>query len=367
VTARASRLRIVAHNAASIVGGGEIGTALLLEGLQRRGHDVLLLCRDAGIAARMATHGIPTGVQRLRGDGMVTDAVRLAARFRRERAEVAILTTFRRVFLAGMAASLARVPLVVQRVVLEGDTPARGARYRLALRRWVDVVALNAESMRSRFLAGDPGLDPRRVRTIADGVRCPERTGEPGALRRELGIPDGVPVVGSVGRLARQKRLDRLLRAVSGLEPEVHLLLVGEGEEERAIRALAAELGLAGRVHLPGFRRDVGDVLAAMDLFVVSSDREGMANAMLEAMMAGVPVVSTDVSGAREALGDGAGVVVARDERRLADAIAALVADPAERERLSGAGRRRAESRFTAERFLDEWEALLSVAPGRTP
>jgi glycosyltransferase involved in cell wall biosynthesis len=104
-----------------------------------------------------------------------------------------------------------------------------------------------------------------------------------------------------------------------------------------------------------------------MDLFVVSSDREGMANAMLEAMMAGVPVVSTDVSGAREALGDGAGVVVARDERRLADAIAALLADPAERERLSGAGRRRAESRFTAERFLDEWEALLSVAPGRTP
>ncbi len=186
-------------------------------------------------------------------------------------------------------------------------------------------------------------------------------------MRRELGIPDGAPVVGSVSRLARQKRFDRLLRAVAALGPEVHLLLAGEGEEEGAIRALAAELGLQGRVHLPGFRTDVGDLLAAMDLFVVSSDREGMANAMLEAMMAGVPVVSTDVSGAREALGGGAGVVVARDAGPLAGAVASLLADPAERRRLAEAGCRRAESRFGAERFLDEWEALLAEGTRRAP
>ncbi len=139
----------------------------------------------------------------------------------------------------------------------------------------------------------------------------------------------------------------------------MHLLVAGEGKAEPRLRARVAELGIGSRVHLAGFRSDVGDVLAAMDLFAVSSDREGMANAMLEAMMAGVPVVSTDVSGAREALGDGAGVVVERSEAALAEALAALLADPDRRARLGAAGRARAERRFGAERFLDEWEALL--------
>lgn len=352
-------LRIVAHNASAVLGGGEIGTALLLAGLQARGHDVLMLCRDRGVAARVAGYGIPTGVQRVGGDLVLPDAVRLAARLGRERAQVALLTTFRRVFLAGMAARLARTPFVVQRIVLEGDTPARGARYRLALGRWVDAVVLNAEAMRAPFLAGGPRLDPARVVTIADGVAPPAARRGPGALRRELGIPADARVVGSVGRLAGQKRFDRLARAVALLPPDVHLLIAGEGEEEGALRSLAAELGLAGRLHLPGFRGDVGDVLAAMDVFAVSSDREGMANSMLEAMAAGLPVVSTDVSGAREALDGGAGVVVERSEAALAEALGRLLADAALRERHGAAARLRAEGRFGAERFLDAWEALL--------
>jgi glycosyltransferase involved in cell wall biosynthesis len=354
-----SPLRIVAHNAASILGGGEIGTAKLLAGLQARGHDVLMLCRDPRIAERVGAYGIPAGVQALRGDGMLGDALALAVRLRRERADVALLTTFRRVLLAGLGARLARTPFVVQRVVLEGDTPARGVRYRLALRRWVHAVVLNAAAMRPAFLAGDPRLDPGRVRTIPDGVRAPTRTRERGALRRELGIPAGAVVVGSVARLARQKRFDRLLHAVAPLGPGVHVLLAGEGEEAGAIRALAAELGLSGRVHLPGFRDDVGDVLDAMDVFAISSDREGMANAMLEAMMAGVPVVSTDVSGAREVLEGGAGVVVERAVGPLAAALRALVHETDRRARLAAAGCARAEARFGELRFLDAWEALL--------
>lgn len=352
-------LRIVAHNASSILGGGEIGTALLLAGLQARGHDVLMLCRDGDVAARVAAYGIPTGVLPVRGDAMLPDALRLAARLRRERADAAVLTTFRRVFLAALGATLAGVPFVVQRVVLEGDTPARGARYRLALRRWVDAVVLNAEAMRGPFLAGDARLDPARVRTVVDGVRPPVAAREPGAVRRELGIPEDAFVVGSVSRLTRQKRFDRLLRAVAALPPHVHLLIAGEGKAEPRLRALVGELGIGSRVHLAGFRRDVGDVLAAMDLFAVSSDREGMANAMLEAMMAGVPVVSTEVSGAREALGGGAGVVVGRSDAALADAVSRLAGDPAERARLAETARLRAEERFGVERFLDEWEALL--------
>lgn len=356
---------ILAHNASAILGGGEIGTALLLAGLQRRGHRVLMLLRDEAMAERVAAaYGIPTGVQRVGGDAMLPDAFRLAARIRRERPDAVLLTTFKKVALTGLGARMAGAPFVVQRIVLQGDTPARGARYRMALRRWVDVVALNADAMRPAFLAGDPRLHPSRVVTVLDGVRAPERTQEPGAVRRELGIPADAFVVGCVARLARQKRFDRLLRALVRIPEPVHCIIAGEGEELEPTRALAAELGLAHRVHFPGFRRDVGDVLDALDLFVVSSDREGLANAMLEAMASGLPVVSTDVSGAREALdaADGepaAGIVTAFDDGALADAIQRMMRDPAERSAMGDAARARAERRFGVERFLDDWERLL--------
>ena len=356
---------ILAHNASGILGGGEIGTALLLAGLQRRGHRVLMLLRDAEMAARVAEYGIPTGVQRVGGDALLPDAFRLAARIRRERPDAVVLTTFKKVFLSGLGARMTGAPFVVQRVVLQGDTPARGARYRLALRRFVDAVVLNADAMRPAFLAGDPRLDPAKVVTLLDGVRAPVAAREPGAVRRELGIPADAFVVGCVARLARQKRFDRLLRALALLPEPVHALVVGEGEELEPTRALAAELGMAERVHLPGFRADVGDVLAAMDLFAVSSDREGLANAMLEAMATGLPVVSTEVSGAREALDAAqgeprAGLVTERDERALAEAIGTLLRDPRLRRAMGDAARGRAERRFGEGRFLDDWERLLA-------
>jgi glycosyltransferase involved in cell wall biosynthesis len=207
------------------------------------------------------------------------------------------------------------------------------------------------------------------VVTLLDGVRAPAPSAPPGAVRRELGIPEGAFVVGSVGRLARQKRYDRLLRTVASLPGEVHCLIAGEGDERGPLTALAAELGIAGRVHLAGFRADVGDVLAALDVFVLSSDREGFANAMLEAMAAGLPVVSTDVSGAREALEPGpgepaVGIVVPRDEAALAAAIGRLAADPAGRRAMGAAAHVRAERHFGEERFLDDWERLLTRRDG---
>jgi len=356
---------ILAHNSANTFGGGEIGTVLLLAGLQRRGHRVLMLFRDEQNAARAAAYGIPTGVQRIRGDAMLPDAVRLAARLRAERPDAVVLTTFKKVFLSGLGARVAGAPFIVQRIVLQGDTPARGARYRLALRRFVDAVALNADAMRAPFLAGDPGFDPAKVVTILDGVRAPERTKEPGAVRRELGIPPDALVVGSVARLAGQKRFDRLLRALSLLPEPVHCIIAGTGAAMERIRGVAAELGMADRVHLPGHRRDVGDVLDALDLFAVSSDREGLANAMLEAMAFGLPVVSTDVSGAREALDAApgeprAGIVTGFGEAELAEAIGGLLRDGEARRRMGEAARARAERRFGEERFLDEWERLLT-------
>lgn len=355
---------VVAHNGSSILGGGETGTALLLAGLQERGHRVLMLCRDPEMAGRIGSYGIPTGMQRIGGGAALPDALRFARTLRRHRPDAVILTTFKKVFLAGLGARLGGAPRVVQRIVLEGHTPRRPL-YRLALRRFVDVVTLNAEEMRSAFLADDPRLDPEKVVTLYDGVRAPKRMKAAGAVRRELAIPEGALVVGAVARLARQKRFDRLVAVLSDLPAHVHCLVAGEGPWHDALRRLARERGVEDRLHLPGFRGDVGDVLDALDVFVVCSDREGMANAMLEAMAVGVPVLSTPVSGAPEALepfpdGSAPGVVTGFAPEELRAALLSLLADPRLRERMGEAGRRRVRERFSYAGFLDRWEALLS-------
>jgi glycosyltransferase involved in cell wall biosynthesis len=363
-TITAAPMYVIAHNGSPIFGGGELGTVRLLAGLAARGHRVLMLFRDDAIAERAATYGIPTSVQRIGGGLVLTDAVRMATRLRRERPDALILTTFKKVFLAATGARMARVPRVVQRVVLQTDTPARRPQYRWALRHLVDAVALNASTMREPFLHADPGLDPAKVVTIFDGVHEPTRVAPKGAFRRELGIPADAPVIGTVARLTNQKRLERLIRALAALPPNVHCVIAGEGSELATLQSLASGLGVTARLHFPGFRRDLGDVFDAFDAFVICSDTEGMSNAMLEAMAFGVPVISTPVSGAAEALapfpdGTAPGVIVGFSDGDIATAVRRLIEKPAEAVAMRDAGRRRARERFSFDAMLDRWEALL--------
>jgi len=356
-------MRVVAHNGAPVFGGAERATIALLAGLQRRGHRVQLFCNARVVAARAAAAGVPVARLRLGGDAVLTDAFRFARALRRLRPDAVLLGTFRKLWLGALGARLARAPRVVVRVGLSTDVP-RSWKYRVALR-WVDVVVLNAEAMRAAFLCRAPGLDPGRVVTIHNGVVPPARPADPHALRRAAGVPEGARVVGAVARLVSQKRLDRLVRALALLPADVHALVAGGGEERGALEALAASLGVADRFHLLGPREDVGAVLAALDVFVVCSDREGLSNAMLEALAAGVPVVSTAVSGAAEALAPDAGglapgVVVGFDPAELAAAVGALLADPARRLAMGRAAARRARERFDFERMLDAWEAVLA-------
>lgn len=358
-----ARLRIVAHNGARIWGGGEIATCRILAALADRGHDIHLFCNDERVAARAASFGYPVGVAELGGDAVLTDALRFARVLRGLAPDALLIGTFRKLFLAGLAGRLARVPRVVTRIGLSTDVP-RNAKYRFVFRNFIDAVALNAEAQRPSFLAALPSCDGSRVVTIHQGVEPPARRLPDGEVRRALGIGEAVAVVGAVARLDVQKRFDRLLRALAALPDGVHCVLAGDGAQRLMLERLARELGVDSRVHFLGWREDVGDVLAALDVFVVCSDREGMANAMLEAMAVGVPVVSTPVSGAAEALGpdpDGVspGVLVDREGEGLAAALEALLEDPGRRRAMGEAGRRRAAEWFGVERMAERWEAFL--------
>jgi len=353
-------MRLVAHNGAPELGGAERATIRLLRGLSERGHDTLLLCNREAVRAEAERAGVRAALQRLGGDLMVTDAMGLARRLRRESPDVLLIATFRKLWLGALAGRWAGVPRVVARIGLETDTP-RSFKYRFVLDRWIDAAVLNAESMRTRFRSGLNGNRPELV-TIRTGMPPLPAPTEPGTVRRSLGIPRDAKVVGTVARIVEQKRLDRLLRVASLLPASVHVVVGGSGPDLDSLRDLGTELRLEDRVHWLGHRDDVEAVLDALDVFVLTSDCEGLSNAMIEALWAGVPVVSTRVSGSVEALEgpEAPGLVVGFRDEEIAAAVAALLEDRALRERASRAARRRAEERFGEEAMLAAWERVLS-------
>jgi glycosyltransferase involved in cell wall biosynthesis len=354
---------VAAHNGARIWGGAERATTLLLAGLQGRGHRVLLFCNRPLVAERAALMGVPTELLPLGGDIALPHALRLARRLRRDPPDALIVGTYKKLFLAALGARLAGVRRIVARVGLETDVP-RSRKYRFALQRWVDVVVVTAARMQPPFLAL-PGADADRVVVIPNAAIVPDGATTRAAARAALGVPADARVVGAVARLDTQKRLDRLLRALAGLPGDVYCLLAGDGPERPALETLGRELGVGDRVRFLGHRDDTVTVYGALDLMVVSSDREGMSNSMLEAMSLGVPVVSTPVSGAADALapladGRAPGVLLQGFEAaELTEALRDLLGNSGRIRSMGEAARDKARADFDFERMLDRWETTL--------
>jgi glycosyltransferase involved in cell wall biosynthesis len=181
-------------------------------------------------------------------------------------------------------------------------------------------------------------------------------------LCAEFGLPQDQVLVGSVGRLTQQKGFDVLVHALSLTHrQDIHLLLVGAGEEEKKLQSQAAGLGLEKRVHFTGYRRDVPRLLGALDLYVQPSRFEGMPNALLEAMAAGCAVVSTTVDGNRELIEDGVHgwLVAPEDSAALARAMRAALDDRAEALRRGAAARQRVVEDFCTDRMVQAWARRL--------
>lgn len=264
--------------------------------------------------------------------------------------------------LAIIAGGLARVPVIVSERVDPTQEPA--PRFWSRLRRMVypraHAVVVQTPEVRAW---AEAFLPSERVRAIPNPVRLP-----PEAFRDEPAADTlrGHRVV-AIGRLHRQKGFDTLVRAFAkchAKEPEWSLTLVGEGEERPHLEALAADLGVAAAVEMPGRVQNPFIVLRRADLFVLSSRYEGFPNVLLEAMAVGTAVIATDCrSGPARIVRHGVdGVLVPPDDvDAMADAMATLMHDD-QRRRALGARAVEVTERFSMDRVMSEWERLVAQA-----
>jgi sugar transferase (PEP-CTERM/EpsH1 system associated) len=279
-------------------------------------------------------------------------------------------------FYAGPAARAARVPFVVHTEHGRQDY-ARRLRRRLLGRiggRFADLFFCLTEDMASE-VRSQRIVPDRKIRVILNGIdtaRYAERC-DAAAVRQSLGIPAEAPVVGTVGRLNEVKRQDLLIRAFSKIRARksaAHLIIVGDGPLMQPLRNLATGLGLGECVHLVGYQAHTTPYLRAMDVFALTSRSEGMPQAVLEASIAGLPVVASRVGGLPEVVDDGVSGVLFDPgaENALVDALLRILDDPDLGRRMGDAARLRVESRFDVKRMASDYHRhFLELFSRRRP
>ncbi len=345
--------------------GGQNQVLLTALGMAARGRPTALACRRGGpLAERARAAGLAVSPLPFRGDLWPPAILALARLLRRQGPAVLLLHDPHAVTAGLLASRLAgRHPLVAVRRV---DFPLRSLFSR---RKYTACQGVIVVSRAIGEVVRRGGVAATRLRLVYEGV--PDRQAQPGGRERlaELGVPDGVPVIGNVAALTDHKDHATLIAAMALVRqwlPETRLVVCGDGELRGAIEAQVADLGLCDRVVLAGFRRDLDQLLPAFSVFCLSSRLEGLGTSLLDAMAFGLPVVATAAGGIPEAVEDGVTgrLVPVGQPAALAEALVSVLADEERRLSLGGAGRRRFLERFTAEHMVEATLAAVEELAG---
>ena len=262
-----------------------------------------------------------------------------------------------------VAAHFAKVPHIIasERCVDEWKSGYHFVIDRL-LMRWTEKLVVNAEAIRRFYVR--QGLSDERIVTIPNAIESkplvPSSTME---IRQSLGIPENVPLVGFIGRLWPQKRVQDLIWAADILRMSgwnFRVVIVGDGPRRVSLKRFADAIEIMPIIHFVGHRDDAAEIMRALDMLVLPSKFEGLPNVALEAMMEGKPVVATRIPGTDEVVVDGlTGILVAPQQPlELARGIRQLLADPDRARQMGAAGRERALTHFSIERMIGTYQQL---------
>ena len=371
------RIRVLEFVTSFHAGGTERQFLNLVTGLPRDRFEVHLacfraqgrLCQEVRATTLASSPLREYSLRSLRSPAALVQLLSCARYLRRHRIQVVHTTGLYPNVFGVLAARLAGTPAIVASIRDMGHMWSASLR---TLQRWTcraaDAVVTNAEAVSQRLV--DEGFDRRRITVIRNGLAAASKPpgDEPAPLRAELGLPPATPLVGTVCRVDRVKNLESFLDAAALVvreHPTVRFLIIGGpqigGEDYRAELEQRVEcLGLQGRAILTGHRDDVQQLLPQLSVSVLCSHSEGLSNAILESMRAGLPVVATDVGGNPELVEPGVtGFLVppARPDA-LASAIRPLLDQPALAARLGAAGRDRIDAAYSLERMVAQTSDL---------
>lgn len=346
-------------------GGQEIRILEESRGLIARGHEVSVACpAHARLATEAARFGVPVVTMPIEFK-TVAGFMALRAHLTIEAPDVVNSHSSADSWLAGLAcATLGSPPAIVRTRHI--SAPVSPNAFNRWLYRQAGAVVTTGESLR-RHLLDTLGVDPTRVASVPTGIDTERFSpADRVAAKTALGLDARQRHLGIVATLRSWKGHLFLLDAFAKIDrPELRLVVVGEGPMRGPIEEKIAALGLGARVTLAGQRTDPERWLQAMDVFCLPSyANEGVPQAILQAMLCALPIVTTPVGAILEAVADGetALVVPPRDAAALAAAIARLLDDDGLAARLGDAARRRACDRFSREAMLDRMEAIFAAA-----
>jgi glycosyltransferase involved in cell wall biosynthesis len=272
-----------------------------------------------------------------------------------------------------LVGKLAGVPVVI--TSLYGMLNWKKTRHKPLVDRIVihftDMVIAVSEEIRQNFIK-DRGISPTKITTIPSAVDIERFNGGKSAdeLRIQLGIKASAPIIGTVARLVRPKRLDYLLQAariVCDAHSQACFLIIGDGPLHQDLRDQADKLKLSPQcVRFLGNRQDVADLYSGIDIFALSSETEGVPVSMLEAMAASRPVIATRVGGIPQVIKDGHNglLVQPHHPEDLARAILSLIEDKRLRESIAIEGLRTTTTHYSAsiisQQIIALYDDLLS-------
>lgn len=361
-----SRRVLMVQTQAENAGAQEI-SRLVGAGLAARGHDVhhLFFYNRTGGASDL--DHVEVCVEARPRDPIALARFALAARRRIAAFHPDVVLTFQHYgnVLGAPLAHLAGSHRVIANQVSASDVVAPALRFADRVFGQIglyDRITVNSDDTR-RLYAQHPRAYRDRIVSIPHGFEAKRSAVAPAQARRRFGLPEGVPVMGCAARLHPTKRLDLAIRLLPRM-PERHLALAGQGPDHDRLTALAAELGVADRVHFVGELQPtaIGGFLAALDVFVFPTIAETFGLAAVEAAAAGVPVVATDLPVLHEVLevdGRPAALLVdTADVAAFAAAVDRIFAEPdlADALRAAGSGLAR---RFSLDAMVDAYARLI--------
>jgi len=298
-------MKLVIQNSAHVWGGNEKMLATVANGLAKRGHDVVVSCAGGVVRDRLTLMGHRVTRFRPRGAIDPLSGLSFAAWLRTERPDAVLLTSWHSISWVSFGAKATGVKRIVLRQGIVRSAPVSGIRG-FAVRKWITDVIVNAPEIRDEWIRTAAPFPQDHVHVVLNGIvpLTVTRRELRKRLRSELGIDDQILLIGAAGILSQRKGFDLLLRAFARANVEqAHVAIIGDGPHRGLLEQLARELDIERRVHFLGAREKGAEAVAALDVFVLSSHNEGMANVMLEAMAADVPVIASDISGVRTAIG----------------------------------------------------------------